>query len=57
MKINRFSRIEARDASEPAPKRTPDLEDEPDYSRTRQSSWERSTWIKPPTKAQLMAGR
>ena len=58
MKINRFSRIEAKDASEPASlRRMPDLEEESDYPRIRQPSWEPSTWIKPPTKSQLMAGR
>jgi hypothetical protein len=58
MKINRFSRIEAKDESGPAtPERMPDLEDESDFPRSRQPSWEPSTWIKPPTKSQLMAGR
>jgi len=58
MKINRFSRIEAKDVAEPASlRRMPDFEDESDYPQTRQPSWEPSTWIKPPTKSQLMAGR
>ncbi len=58
MKINRFSRIEAKDVAEPASlRRMPDLEDESDEPRIRQPSWEPSTWIKPPTKSQLMAGR
>ena len=61
MKITRFSRIEANRLARPAPGLTPDdpidAEHKSDSPRPQKPAWEPSTWIKPPSKAQLMAGR
>lgn len=57
MKLTSFSRIESHEAARQTGKQTADPEDETDPPEPRQATWEPSTWIKAPTKAQLMAGR
>jgi hypothetical protein len=58
--MKRLSRLQSqseKDAWIPL-NRTPEPEAESEEEpRLRRLTWEPSTWIRPPTKAQLMAGR
>lgn len=57
MKLTRFSPNESYEAARQTGAQMADPEDETDPPEPRQATWEPSTWIKAPTKAQLMAGR
>jgi hypothetical protein len=56
MKIDRLVIMKAKETLARQAQQKPEQETEQNYQQARQT-WEPSGWIKPPTKAQLMAGR
>jgi hypothetical protein len=56
MKIDPLVIMKAKETLARQAEQKPELENEQDYPQAR-LTWEPSGWIKPPTKAQLMAGR